>query len=194
MQRVLQHPDPPSQRRPRHGHAAARRRAARRGGRRLRGSRPRRSAIKLGEGITGKVVESGKPIVVPRVSREPAFLNCAPRRGDSLAAGAQLHLRADHAATAQAVGALAVDLRFKAGARLRQQREVLRHRQLDDRAGAQRAAAWSRRSAGACSTRTRTCGRSCASATTSRTSSAPAGRRGRCTSRSRRSRRPTPPC
>ena len=29
---------------------------------------------RMGEGITGRVVESGKPIVVPRVSREPTFL------------------------------------------------------------------------------------------------------------------------
>src|SRR6187402_3836512 len=36
-------------------------------------SRPVR--YQVGEGITGKVVESGKPIVVPRVSREPAFLH-----------------------------------------------------------------------------------------------------------------------
>ena len=42
--------------------------------------RARTVRFKLGEGITGKVVESGKPIVVPRVSREPAFLNLAPRR------------------------------------------------------------------------------------------------------------------
>ena len=52
------------------------RRAAGRGGR-----RPRRRLApvryRVGEGITGKVVESGKPIVVPRVSREPAFLHRA---------------------------------------------------------------------------------------------------------------------
>ena len=35
---------------------------------------------RMGEGITGRVVESGKPVVVPRVSREPAFLNRAARR------------------------------------------------------------------------------------------------------------------
>jgi Nif-specific regulatory protein len=29
----------------------------------------------LGEGITGKVVETGKPIIVPRISDEPDFLN-----------------------------------------------------------------------------------------------------------------------
>src|SRR5436309_9890657 len=30
-------------------------------------------SYRLGEGITGRVVQSGKPVVVPRVSREPAF-------------------------------------------------------------------------------------------------------------------------
>src|SRR5919201_5430679 len=35
---------------------------------------------RIGEGITGRVVETGKPIVVPRVSREPAMLNRAARR------------------------------------------------------------------------------------------------------------------
>ena len=29
----------------------------------------------LGEGVTGRVVETGQPIVVPRISEEPAFLN-----------------------------------------------------------------------------------------------------------------------
>ncbi len=35
----------------------------------------RKAKYKLGEGITGRVVESGRPVVVPRVSREPLFLN-----------------------------------------------------------------------------------------------------------------------
>src|SRR2546426_9908741 len=41
-----------------------------------------RASYKLGEGITGRVVESGKPIAVPRVSREPMFLNRAGQRKD----------------------------------------------------------------------------------------------------------------
>ena len=45
--------------------------------------RARAVRYRVGEGITGKVVESGKPIVVPRVSREPALLNRAARRGDA---------------------------------------------------------------------------------------------------------------
>src|SRR5204863_5057729 len=35
----------------------------------------RRVRYKLGEGITGRVVQTGKPIVVPQVSREPMFLD-----------------------------------------------------------------------------------------------------------------------
>jgi Nif-specific regulatory protein len=35
----------------------------------------RRARYRLGEGITGRVVESGKPVVVPRISHEPLFLN-----------------------------------------------------------------------------------------------------------------------
>ena len=34
-----------------------------------------RTRYRLGEGITGRVVQSGRPVVVPRVSREPLFLN-----------------------------------------------------------------------------------------------------------------------
>ena len=41
----------------------------------------RRARYRLGEGITGRVVEHGKPVVVPQVSREPLFLfRAAPRR------------------------------------------------------------------------------------------------------------------
>ena len=34
-----------------------------------------RGCYTLGEGITGKVVETGQPIIVPKISEEPAFLN-----------------------------------------------------------------------------------------------------------------------
>ena len=37
----------------------------------------RRARYRVGEGIIGRVVQSGKPIVVPQVSREPLFLNRA---------------------------------------------------------------------------------------------------------------------
>ena len=35
----------------------------------------RRGRYRLGEGITGKVVETGRPAVVPRISQEPMFLD-----------------------------------------------------------------------------------------------------------------------
>jgi Nif-specific regulatory protein len=74
--------------------------------------RARSIKIKLGEGITGKVVESGKPIVVPRVSKEPAFLNLAPRRVDHQKQELSF-ICVPIMLNRQAVGALAVDLKFK---------------------------------------------------------------------------------
>ena len=41
-----------------------------------------RGVYHLGEGITGKVVETGETIVVPRISEEPNFLNRTGARGD----------------------------------------------------------------------------------------------------------------
>jgi Nif-specific regulatory protein len=35
----------------------------------------KRAKYKLGEGVTGRVIETGRPMVVPRASREPLFLN-----------------------------------------------------------------------------------------------------------------------
>ena len=75
--------------------------------------RARSIRIKLGEGITGKVVESGKPIVVPRVSKEPTFLNLAPRRLDHQKQELTF-ICVPIMLNRQAVGALAVDLKFKA--------------------------------------------------------------------------------
>src|SRR5687768_5987047 len=74
--------------------------------------RARSVRYRVGEGITGKVVESGKPVVVPRVSREPAFLNRAGRRGE----GSRQELSfvcVPITLQRTTVGALGVDLRFK---------------------------------------------------------------------------------
>lgn len=43
----------------------------------------RRGHYKVGEGITGQVVASGEPLVVPRVSQDPRFLNRTRSRGDA---------------------------------------------------------------------------------------------------------------
>ena len=76
--------------------------------------RPAQSVqYRMGEGITGRVVETGKPIVVPRVSREPAMLNRAARRpeGDDQELS---FVCVPILLNRRAVGALGVDLRYKA--------------------------------------------------------------------------------
>src|SRR5947207_10802597 len=66
---------------------------------------------RLGEGITGRVVETGKPIVVPKVSREPMFLNRAGKR--DLQKQEITYLCVPIVVKGTPVGALGVDLRFK---------------------------------------------------------------------------------
>ena len=70
---------------------------------------PRTITYQLGEGITGRVVESGKPIIVPRVSREPAFLHRAARRPE-LAHEELSFICVPILLNRRAVGALAIDL------------------------------------------------------------------------------------
>jgi Nif-specific regulatory protein len=66
---------------------------------------------RLGEGITGRVVESGKPIVVPQVSREPMFLNRAGQRKD-LHKQEITFICVPIFLSNRPIGALGVDLRF----------------------------------------------------------------------------------
>ncbi len=73
----------------------------------------RLARYRLGEGITGRVVESGKPIVVPRVSCEPMFLNRAGKR--DLNKQEITFMCVPILVKGRPVGALGVDLRFKAG-------------------------------------------------------------------------------
>jgi len=48
----------------------------------LSSSQLERGKYRLGEGVTGRVVQSGQPVIVPRVSQEPMFLNrTGARRG-----------------------------------------------------------------------------------------------------------------
>jgi Nif-specific regulatory protein len=72
-----------------------------------------RVSYQLGEGITGRVVESGKPIVVPQISREPMFLNRASRRTE-LPQQELSFICVPIMLSRKAVGALGVDLKFKA--------------------------------------------------------------------------------
>jgi len=75
--------------------------------------RARGTTFKVGEGITGQVVQSGKPIVVPRISKEPEFLNRMPRRAD-LARNELSFICVPIAVQRTTAGTLAVDLKFKA--------------------------------------------------------------------------------
>ena len=66
---------------------------------------------RVGEGIVGKVAESGRPIVVPRVSKEPTFLNRAAKRPE-LPKEELSFICVPILINRRAVGALGVDLRF----------------------------------------------------------------------------------
>jgi Nif-specific regulatory protein len=68
--------------------------------------------FRLGEGITGRVVQSGKPIVVPRVSREPMFLRRTSERPE-LAREEISYVCVPILLNRKAVGALGADFRFK---------------------------------------------------------------------------------
>ncbi len=66
---------------------------------------------RVGEGIIGKVVESSRPIVVPRVSKEPAFLNRAAKRPE-LPKEELSFICVPVLLNRRAIGAIGVDLRF----------------------------------------------------------------------------------
>jgi Nif-specific regulatory protein len=67
---------------------------------------------RLGEGITGEVVQSGKPIVVPQVSHEPRFLNRAATRPE-LSRQELTYICVPIQLDGQTVGALCIDLIYK---------------------------------------------------------------------------------
>ena len=72
----------------------------------------RRVRYRMGEGITGRVVQTGKPIVVPRVSREPAFLNRAADRPE-LPRQELSYVSVPVLLEGRTVGAVGIDLLFK---------------------------------------------------------------------------------
>jgi Nif-specific regulatory protein len=73
----------------------------------------RRIKYRIGEGITGRVVETGKPVVVPQVSREPMFLDRLGRK-TVLSQQELTFICVPILVNRKPVGALAVDLRYKA--------------------------------------------------------------------------------
>lgn len=68
----------------------------------------KRGKYKIGEGITGKVVASGEPIIVPHIAEEPLFLNKTRARGD-LNSTARSFICVPIHRGKQVIGALSVD-------------------------------------------------------------------------------------
>ena len=72
----------------------------------------KRGRYDVGEGITGKVVESGKPVIVPRISSEPLFLNRTGARG-SAAKHQTSFICVPILQQQQVVGTISVDIPYK---------------------------------------------------------------------------------
>lgn len=73
----------------------------------------RKGTYRIGEGITGRVVASGAPMVVPQISKEPLFLNrtsSRERNSDSLS-----FICVPIRRGADTIGALSVDREYRAG-------------------------------------------------------------------------------
>ena len=72
-----------------------------------------KARYRVGEGIVGRVVQSGRPVIVPQVSREPLFLDRSGvfrRSGRSEMSYVCVPIRAEH----RTVGAFGVALAFQA--------------------------------------------------------------------------------
>ena len=74
----------------------------------------KRGRYKLGEGITGKVVATGEPIIVPQIGNEPHFLNRTRSRGDELKQKSSF-LCVPILTGNQSIGALSIDRVYEHG-------------------------------------------------------------------------------
>ncbi|MDH5299557.1 MAG: sigma 54-interacting transcriptional regulator, partial [Desulfobulbaceae bacterium] len=84
----------------------------------------KRGKYKIGEGITGQVVATGAPIVVPQISEEPRFLNRTRSRGDlSQKMLSFLCVPINHGT--QTIGALSIDLAYQEGINFEQRLQFL---------------------------------------------------------------------
>jgi Nif-specific regulatory protein len=75
-------------------------------------SRKVRVRYSVGEGITGRVVQTGTPIVVPRVSREPRFLHRAADRPE-LSERELSYVSTPITLEGRTIGAVGVDLEYQ---------------------------------------------------------------------------------
>ena len=82
-----------------------------------------RGRYKPGEGITGRVIEQGKAIVVPKISEEPLFLNRTATRRQTLDELSFICVPIKKGQ--QVVGALSVDLPYDASFDLKKSKRLL---------------------------------------------------------------------
>ena len=73
----------------------------------------KRGRYDVGEGITGKVVESGKPVIVPRISSEPLFLNRTGARGSAAKKSQTSFICVPILQQQQVVGTISVDIPYE---------------------------------------------------------------------------------
>jgi Nif-specific regulatory protein len=85
----------------------------------------KRGKYKVGEGITGRVVASGEPIMVPQIAEEPLFLNRTRTRGED-AKQRSSFLCVPIKANNQSIGALSIDRTYPEKDFGRQSEEDLR--------------------------------------------------------------------
>lgn len=74
----------------------------------------KRGVYKMGEGITGRVIASGEPIIVPRISEEPLFINRTKSRGD-ISAHKHSFLCVPIRQGESTIGSLSVDCEYREG-------------------------------------------------------------------------------
>ncbi len=83
----------------------------------------KRGKYKLGEGITGKVVATGEPIIVPQIGDEPLFLNRTRTRGDEQKRKSSF-LCVPILVGKQSIGALSIDREYKGGFGLESEQDL----------------------------------------------------------------------
>jgi len=81
----------------------------------------KKGKYKLGEGITGKVVSTGMPIIVPQIGDEPLFLNRTKTRSDKKKYS---FICVPIKTTSQTIGALSVDLEYLEGLGARSENDL----------------------------------------------------------------------
>ncbi|MEN8136055.1 MAG: sigma 54-interacting transcriptional regulator [Thermodesulfobacteriota bacterium] len=84
----------------------------------------KRGVYKFGEGITGRVIAAGEPIIVPRISEEPLFINRTKARGGVSDRNLSfLCVPIKHGKTT--IGSLSVDLEYREGANFEEELQFL---------------------------------------------------------------------